>query len=204
MDGKIISFQERPEDWRADYRYAVYEHKLVFDVSRAYTRSFIVVKNKYGVIVHFTCFHNYIDAYAKGVCIPLAIDAKTKLHFVCAMLNYILIENHKTFGIGHVFSIEKDMLDTFFQDYALTKQPNGRYRSNQTVEKCVSAVTGFFRKLSHSFDGYMKISTKDLSAKKLCLQSVAGWKKSLCQASRCAQPCPGRPYSGIFRQKHSR
>ena len=152
--------------WMTRYRYAVFEHKLVFDAKNAYTRSFIVIKNQYDVIVRFTGFHNYIDAYEKGVCVPLTSDAKAKMHYVCAMLNYILIDNHDVFGVGHVFSIEKGMLDVFFKDYALTKRPDGSYKGRQSVEKCVSAVTGFFRKLSRSFGGYMKIGPTDLYAEK--------------------------------------
>jgi len=142
--------------WRMRYRYAVYGHKLVFDVKNVYTRSFIVVKNQHDVIVHFTCFHNYINTYTKDVCVPLTSDTKARMHYVCVMLNYILIENHEKFGVGHVFSITKEMLDVFFHDYALTKQHDGSYRSRQTIEKCVSAITGFFRKLCRGFDGYMK------------------------------------------------
>lgn len=152
--------------WRVLYRYAVFEHKLVFEEGNAYTRSFIVLKNQYDVIVHFTSFHNYIDAYAKGICIPLASDAKAKMHYVCMMLNYIFIYSHDTFGIGHVFHIEKWMLDEFFQDYALEKQSNGSYRSRQSIEKCIFTVTGFFRKLIREFGGYMKITSNELYIEK--------------------------------------
>jgi integrase len=173
VDGRDVA------GWRTQYRYAVYEHKLVLDVTNAYTRSFIVVKNQYDVIVHFTCFHNYIDAYAKGVCVPLASDAKTKMHYVCSMLNFILIENFETIGVEHVFGVEKEMLDVFFQDYAFTKRPDGSYRSRQTVEKCVSAVIGFFRKLCRSFEGYMKISSKDLYDEKTVLTKRGRLHKKL-------------------------
>ena len=169
MGGRIISFQERLESWRENYRYGVYEHKLVHDATIAYSRSFIVIKNKYDVIVHFTSFHNYIDAYTKGVCIPITSDAKTKLHYICAMLNYVLIDNHGKFGIEHVFGIEKKMLEAFFQDYALEKKNDGSNKSQQTIEKCVVAVTGFFRKLCRGFEGYMKISPKDLYSERTVL-----------------------------------
>ena len=179
MDSNIISFLEQSGIWRENYRYAVYEHKLVFDATNAYARSFIVVKNQYGVIVHFTSFHNYIDAYTKGVCIPLAGDAKAKMHYVCAMLNYIFIENHETFGVEHVFSIEKEMLDGFFQDYAYWKRPDGSYRSRQSIEKCVTAITGFFRKLCRSYGGYMKITPKDLYDEKTVFTKRGQARKKL-------------------------
>jgi hypothetical protein len=73
----IISFTQGSNrdtpGWRERYRYAAYEHKRVFDSTRAYTRLFIILKTQYNTIVHFTGFHNYIDAYAKGVCIPLTL-----------------------------------------------------------------------------------------------------------------------------------
>jgi len=166
MDEKASCFQEQSESWRESYRYGVYSHKLVQGAGNAYTRSFIVLKNQYDVIVHFTCFHNYIDVYEKGVCVPLASDAKAKMHYVCAMLNYILIDNYADYGIGHIFSIEKWMLDEFFRDYALEKQSNGNYRSRQIVEKCVFSVTGFFRKLCRSFGGHMKITYDELYVEK--------------------------------------
>ena len=153
-------------EWRARYHYAVYEHKSVFDVTKAYTRAFIVLKNQYDVIVHFTGLHNYVDAYERGVCVPMRSDAKAKMHYVCAMLNYILIDNYEKFGVEHIFGIEKKMLDSFFQDYAFAKQSDGSNKSNQTIEKCVYSITGFFRKLCRSFEGYMKISPNDLHSEK--------------------------------------
>ena len=176
--------------WRTRYRYAVYEHKLVFDAASAYARSFIVIKNQYDIIVHFTCFHNYIDAYEKGVCVPMASDAKAKMHYICAMLNYILIDNYDTFGIGHVFSIEKGMLDKFFQDYALLKQPNGCYRGRQSIEKCVSSVTGFFRKLCHDYSGYMKISSRDLYNEKTVFTRHGKLQKTLTPSFKVRSVAP--------------
>ena len=148
--------------WRTRYRYTVFEHKLIFDVTNAYTKSFIVLKNQYDVIVHFTGFHNYIDPYEKSTFIPLTSDAKEKMRYVCTMLNYILIDKYETFGVGHIFSIKKEMLEVFFQDYALTKLPDGSYKSRQSIEKCISAVTNFFRRLCRNFGGYMQISVDDL------------------------------------------
>jgi integrase len=138
-----------------------------------------VLKNQYNVIVHFTCLHNYIDVYARGVCAPLTGDAKTKMHYVCAMLNYILIDNYEAFGIEHVFSVEKRMLDVFFQDYAITKQADGSYRSRQTIETCVFSVTSFFRKLCRCFEGYMKISPKDLYDEKTVFTRRGKLQKTL-------------------------
>lgn len=166
-------------DRRTRYRYSVFEHKLVFNETRAYSRSFIVLKNQYDVIVHFTCYHNFIDAYEKGVCIPLASDAKAKMRYICAMLNYILIDNYGEFGIGHIFSITREMLASFFQDYALEQLPDGNYRGSQSVDKCVSTVTGFFRKLYRKFGGYMSISSDDLYTERIVFTKHGRMQKKL-------------------------
>lgn len=148
--------------WRGCYKYGVYEHNLIFDAKNVYSRSFIVLKNQYGIIVYFTCFHRYIDAYEKGVCAPLASDVKAKMYYICKMLNFILIDSYDTFGVEHIFNITKEMLDTFFQDYALEKQRDDSYKSRQSIEKCIRVVSTFFRKLCRKYDGYMKISCDDL------------------------------------------
>jgi integrase len=179
----IIKFSHeinrQPAGWRAQYHYAVYEHRLIYDAARAYTRAFIVVKNQYDVIAHFTGLHKYVDAYAKGICVPMTSDGKTKMHYVCAMLNYILIENYEKFSIDHVFAIDKKMLEAFFQDFALAKRNGGGIKGRQAIERCVFAVTGFFRKLCRSYEGYMKISSKDLYNEKIVFSKRGRAQKKL-------------------------
>ena len=47
--GEIIRMDKKSE--RKQYRYAVYEHKLVTEDGLSYIRSFIVLKNRYGMII---------------------------------------------------------------------------------------------------------------------------------------------------------
>lgn len=183
----------KSHEWMCRYRYAVYEHRVLLGGDRAYSRSFIVIKNQYDVIVHFTSMHNYIDAYTEGVCIPMASDAKAKLHYVCSMLNYILIDNYEAFGVGHVFKIQKDMLDTFFRDYASEKQANDNYRSKQSVNSCVTAVTGFFRKLCRKYGGYMELSIEDLYYEKTLFSKRGRVQKKL---------IPNFQVRGEYSEKH--
>ena len=157
------------QKWRCLYHYAVYEHRLSLDDGKAYSRCFIVIKNQYDVIVHFTSLHNYTDAYTKGVCIPITSDGKKKLHCICSMLNYVLIEQYETFGVNHLFKIKKEMLEAFFNDYALKKQQNGTYKDKQTINRCVTVVTEFFRKLNLKYGGYMELSANDLYCEKTSL-----------------------------------
>ena len=157
MDGKIINLQ-----WREDYHYGLYNHRLISKDGITYTRSFIVIKNRFGVIVRFTNLHNYAGVYENKVFVPIASDAEAKLHYICMMLNYVLIKHYNKFRIDHVFKINREALECFFRDYATEKLPNGKYRGEQSVEKCVYTITGFFRKLRRKFGGHLLLAESDL------------------------------------------
>ena len=176
----ILNYGERSGEYdkRNRYKYSVYQHKLILEDEKTYTRSFIVLKNQYDVIVQFTCFHNYVDSYEKGVCIPLTSDAKSKMHYICRMLNYVLIDNYEKYKVRHVFGIEKWMLDDFFREYAQEKLSSGTYRGSQCIEKCVYTVTSFYRKLSRDYEGYMKISHKDLYVEKIIFSHKGKMQKN--------------------------
>jgi len=165
--------------WRLQYRYSVYEHKLISSDNLLYSRSFIVLKNHYDVIVHFTGFHKYIGVYENSVCRPLAADAKTKMHYVCSMLNYILIGNYGKFRADHVFQVSKEMLDYFFRDFASEKLPNGSYRGRQSIEKCVHAITAFFNKLTRKYGGYMVLKKGQLYVEKTVFTMRGKMQKKL-------------------------
>lgn len=145
-----------------NYRYAVYEHKLVTDDGLSYIRSFIVLKNQYGVIVRFTRLHNYTGAYNGRAVRPLASDAKARMHYICMMLNYILIENYEIYRIDHVFKVTKEMLAAFFTDYALGSKADGRHRGSESVENCIHSVTLFFSKLTWKYGGNVVMRRNEL------------------------------------------
>lgn len=147
---------------RTRYRYAVYERRLVRDEVMPYSRSFIVIKNQYGIIVHFTGFHKYATTHGDDVYRSIASDAREKLLYVCDMLNYVLIDHYESTGAEHIFQVDRNMLETFFRDYALESLPNGNHRSRQSIEKCVSSVTMFFRKLCREYGEYMAVSIDQL------------------------------------------
>lgn len=148
--------------WRQEYRYSVYEHKLTGPDGMIYSRSFIVVKHRSGVIVRFTRLHKYAGAYENQMFRPLASDAKAKLHYICKMLNYIIVDHYETFGIDHVFKVTKKSLNSFFTDYAMQKKSDGGYRGRQSIKKCISAVTQFFWKLERQYCGYVTLSRDEL------------------------------------------
>ena len=67
---------------RRGHRYAVYEHRLVTTDGLAYTRSFIVLKNRYGVIVRFTKLHRCTSAHNGKIYRQQASDVKQRLYYM--------------------------------------------------------------------------------------------------------------------------
>lgn len=158
--GEVIHMRQR--DGRKQYRYAVYEHKLVTKDGLSYIRSFIVLKNQYGVIVRFTRLHNYTGAYAARTVRQLASDANARMHYICMMMNYILIDNYEVYKVDHVFKITKEMLIAFFTDYAMGKKADGGHRGSESVENCIHSVTLFFSKLVWKYGGYVTMKKNEL------------------------------------------
>ena len=160
--GKIIELSGGRDRWHKEYRYGLYAHKLITARGEVYTRHFIVIKNRFGLIACFTRLHNYVGVYDGKVFAPLVSDAETKLRYVCMMLNYVLIYHYGKFHIDHVFKISREALECFFRDYAQETLPDGSHRGKQSIEKCVHAVTMFFRKLRRKFGAAVLLCESDL------------------------------------------
>lgn len=152
--------------WRKDYHFTVYDHKLNAVDGTRYTKSFIVVKNKYNVIVAFTRLHTFVENYKDKVFVPVTANARNKMLYICMMLNYILINNYNRFKIDHIFKITKDSLEYFLRDFAQERLPNGNFRGKQTVEKCVDAVIQFFVHLRHKYGDFVLLKKEDLYTEK--------------------------------------
>ena len=175
--GEVISLLKPEEDWRLKYHYGLYGHKLIAGGGEVYTRYFIVVKNRFGIIARFTNMHNYAGTYENKVFVPITSDAEAKLHYICMMLNYVLIDNYGRFNIDHVFKVTRDALECFFRDYAAAQMSNGKHRGEQSVEKCVYAVTAFFWKLRLKFGGYIQLTKEDLYTEKTVYNKYGKFKK---------------------------
>ena len=138
-------------------RYAVYSYEASAPDGTAFTRSFIVVMNEYDVIIRFTRLQDYAGIYKMRTFLPISADPEAKLYSICSMLNYVLVEHGREFGVRHVFGITKEMLEAFFTDYSLSAKADGCHKKRDTVERCIRAVTGFMANLSRTFGGYMQV-----------------------------------------------
>ena len=147
-------------------KYAVYTYEGVMEDGAAFTRSFIVVKNDYQMIVRFTRLQDYAGVYRRGSFVPITSDPKPRLHYICRMLNFIIVEHGAAYQARHVFDITKPMMETFFADYALSPKKDSTYRGEACINDCVSACVRFMGNLTVKFGAYMKIGWKDLYEEK--------------------------------------
>ena len=164
----------KPEEAAA--RYAVYSYDAALPDGTAYTRSFIVVKNRYGVIIRFTRFQDFAGVYEKGTVLPISSDPRKKLHCICRMLNFILIEHGGDYGIRHVFGITRPMLVDFFENYAVTEKDDQGHRQKETVERCIGAVTRFMAGLCWKYGGYMRVTREELYRQEIIIERRGGRK----------------------------
>lgn len=143
-------------------KYGVYSVQAELDTGETYRKSFIVLRDKYGLITRFTRLEDYSGLYAGKTYRPITADAEKKLHYICRMLNFCLIRNGQRYGIRHVFGITKDMLEEFFCDYALEEKSDGSHKGSYSIDKCVRAVTEFMGNLVKRYGAYMKVSIDEL------------------------------------------
>lgn len=160
-----------------EMRYGVYSIQGTMDSGQSFTRSFIVIRNGYGMIVRFTRLEMYVSFYQYKTYKPIDADPGPRLYYVTQMLNYVLIDNGEEFGIRHVFDITKDMLEKFFYSYALETMDNGRYRGQDTIEACIATVMSFMANLSWKYGGLMKVQHSHLYKEKIIYDKRGKQKK---------------------------
>lgn len=151
---------------RKEYRYGLYFHKLTAPGGAVYTRPIIVLRNVYGDIVRFTKLHNFAEPFRGKVAVPLTSSSNERLYHVCAMLNYILIDQYDKFKIEHVFYASWEAVNSFFSSYAYEQSVDGKFRSRETIERCVSNVADFFCRLKSTFGGYVLLEPDELYTEK--------------------------------------
>ena len=160
----VIPFQEHEAEdfWEHQLRYHVYSYKGVTPDGYAFVRSFIVIRDGYRIIRRFTRLHEYAGIYEKAVYIPVSSNPEAKLHYICAMLNYVITDHGEELQADSVLDITKPMLEQFFYWYAQTPKHDGGHKGKETVERCIYAVTRFMYKLWKLYSRSMKIMAPEL------------------------------------------
>lgn len=98
----------KDKNWRKNYHFCIYKHKLVTSDGLVFMIPYIVIKNQFNIVVCFTNYHRFVDVFDEKTFSPITSNNEAKLYYICMMLNYILIDNYDKFKINHIFNIDKN------------------------------------------------------------------------------------------------
>lgn len=146
---KIISFTPV-------YHFGVYEHK-VHNRKELSTVRMIVLKNEYNQIIYYTGLEQFSYPYT-GQLPKKKERSKAELVYICAALNFIFGHSR----IAKIADITAEHVFGFFDSYCNTPKGDSEniMRQQQSLDKCVKAVTNFFANLSQVFP--MCLTVEDL------------------------------------------
>lgn len=170
-------------------KYAVYSYEGKLEDGMVFSRSFIVIRNGYGMIVRFTHLQDYAGVYRKGSYVPITSNPKARLHYICRMLNFIIVEHGGAYQVRHVFDITKEMMESFFADYAISPKKDGTHRGEACINDCVSACTRFMANLHRKFGGYMKVTRAELYEEKY-VKTAYGQRRTVYVPAFCIAGVP--------------
>ncbi len=127
-------------------RYGVITEHMVFRTESGkeipYDYPFIaIVAGESEVPVMITSFHRFVPLGRKGNVVPLTSDNRSKLYYFTSMLNFVEVEHSDVFSAASVFDITKEMMNSFFQNYALRKNSRGEPVGEATIQGCIDACT---------------------------------------------------------------
>ncbi len=124
-------------------RFAVHEHKLVYDKDKLIRRQLIVLKDSNGYIRKWTNLHKYAHSGKKKVAVNLRSYSDKRCNYVVKLLNYVVFDN---FSINRLTDITVDMVRDFLNDYGLCRLADDgekTHRSKRAVENCISCIIDF-------------------------------------------------------------
>ena len=128
------------------YRYTVYEHKQEIDGELVRQRM-IALKHIDGVFPSIlTGLEFYSYPYTGQEPFRETRTNKSELHYICQALNYICPRYH----IQKLNDVNYDMIVDFFDSYCNTPKKHNpeAYLSQQSLDRCIRAVTNFFANLT--------------------------------------------------------
>ena len=128
-------------------RFAVYDHRFVYDRDKLIKRYLIVLRDEADNIVKWTDFHRYAAGGKKKTSVSVYSTDKKRCQTAVKLLNYVFFEKYH---ITKLTDITVEMVQDFLTDYGLCKLPGddeNSHRSEQTVNRCVSHTIDFIERM---------------------------------------------------------
>jgi len=143
------------------YHFAVYELLVEDRANNVGNHRFIVLKNKHGLVVRFTELEKYSYPFT-GRKPPIKTRSKHELDYICNALNYIFFNWKSENKTTSTARVTKETIIGFFDYYRTEPLDNGKFRGQQSIDKCVKAVSNFFANLSFAVGAIAAIEPTEL------------------------------------------
>jgi integrase len=140
------------ENYIKEFKFAPYAHVLIINMERI-TRYLIVLK-KGDMIVYFTNYDIYLLNLRKIM--PVQFSNRDEIYTICAMLNYVMIENYNDFKCKCISELTYEQIQEYIRRYAMHVGNDGKNRSKQSISKCRDTLTKFFYNISKKKNDEMK------------------------------------------------
>ena len=141
----ILLLPTKPK--KTPYHFAVYELLVEDKAKNVGVHRLIVIKNQYGVVVRFTGLEAYSHPFT-GRKTPIRTRSKQELGYICDALNYIFFNKKSVNKVASTARVTLEIIIDYFENYRTEPMDNGRFRGQQSVDKCVWAVSHFFANVS--------------------------------------------------------
>ena len=103
------------------YHFSVYRLPIILEDGRRIERSFIVIKDRYKIIVQFTDFHKYIMSGRKTRDLPSSNSNRAV--FVCSFLNYVFFQKYR---LKRLSDVTADMYYRYMEAYGSGELPGDK------------------------------------------------------------------------------
>lgn len=153
-------------------RYGLYKVACRAESGEFVQRYFIVLRDQYGLIVHWTRLGRFVGLH-RELLRPISRDNAKQFSFVVQMLNYFLCDDRADHHVDSIADVTKPMLFEYFAAYAHTKsQITENYRSEDTVQENIYACTAFLSNLQKRWPE-MNLTQNDLWKEKTVIKNAS-------------------------------
>ena len=163
------------------FRYVVYKHRTATTEGRDMEVYLIVLtQSERCGIFRFTGLEFFAGPYRTK---PVNyVPKEQELHYICKALNYIMFDCWAKYRVTRVTEITQSMIFEFFDAYRTS--PKDRcgesYRGQQSIDKCVSAVSYFFANMSKAVGVSCAVRPEDLLRRTFFKHGKSGRKEYEC------------------------
>ena len=123
-------------------KYAVYETNREISSSEMRNDKMIVLQDENGTVLEFTRLEAFAGEFCGGHRV-IKERAGQELYYIVQFLNFIFIDNLFKYKVRTLCEVTWKMVVDFFDFYRTKKNSQGQYISEQSLRKCVAAVSNF-------------------------------------------------------------